>query len=313
MALDLLAGPFPLLLEGKPAKRHGDAFWVDGLGLALFGTWQDNSSYHGQGAWYGIVQPDGAVRVRNENPAGTYYADHLMWDCMRDDLIGHRPTVGMFEFRALTGSFLSPVAMAEFRLRDGSFLRYVTGTIERDQGAGFVSETAIFGILDDGYSDKAVFCPSRHADQVWLGLSGGRIVLYDTAARAVAAPPTGIAMPNVGIWYSRAYDAFVSLHEKPDLSLELRWWSNAARPAALSAPEFVDPPRAGWAGRVRARLTGSYGEPCAGHTVAWILTGDGALLDSRTDTDADGYAWTRYVAPMAVPGTAPQLAAQVEF
>jgi hypothetical protein len=77
-------------------------------------------------------------------------------------------------------------------------------------------------------------------------------------------------------------------------------------PVNLSAPAFYPAatPTRLKSYPMRARLTGSVGEPCPGWVVNWQVAAPalGSLEAAQSLTDADGYAYNRYLAPAAATG-----------
>ena len=71
------------------------------------------------------------------------------------------------------------------------------------------------------------------------------------------------------------------------------------RPSSLSSPAAVSAIAQGRVSQVRVRLLGANSDACEGELVDWSITaGSGALAEAQSTTDADGYAYNEYIAPV---------------
>lgn len=316
MALEPLGGPYPLLREGVAVRKRGTyaPHWVDGLGLV--GWWGTGAAGVADAA-YGVAQMDGAVWTRNNNPASSYPHGELVPDL---DAGGLARAYGVLSaFRAVTGSVLDtlyapaswPVPKLAAVLPD-RYLWIATGGGEL-YSSPHGSTTLTLEHAFTGASGRGTVSAGPEAGQIWVAFESGHLWLYDTADQVEIGGGGGLGMSCLNIWYSQLYDLFISLHEVDAVSQALRAWAREARPAAVSAPEALEPLVQGRVAALRTRVTGSYGEPCAGRRVDWSLTGDGALAAAQSETDADGYALVDYVAPVALSAAEASVTAEVVY
>lgn len=103
-----------------------------------------------------------------------------------------------------------------------------------------------------------------------------------------------------------AFDSKNNLVVTLGSDLKVRIYLTTPKPASLSNPEFY--PAVAKVSReigyqVRARLTGSNGEPCPGMVVNWIPPNLGTLAQTQTLTDSEGYAYNTYFAPAVATGS----------
>ena len=306
MALELLAGPFDVTYNGAITGYNVRPTWTDPEGLVGFLT-------DGGTAKYQIVQLDGVTHVRN-NDASAFKAQSLSWDFVQDaPLYFGFGGSGIYEFDALTGSIGAlitggyagyPVArMADRWLAaQGNNFNAVhiywfplnnpaaQPTIEATLLAGRTLSGA--GIISDAGGGK-----------LYAGFTNGDIYCYDHAGRAQVGPWQSINLTNKGIWYSRKWDIFISLHYVGANHDQIRIWANETRPAVLSNPTALSSVLRGKVTTLRVQLLGDAGEPAPNELVDWALSGPGALSTLQGATDADGFATVDYIAPTGSLGS----------
>jgi hypothetical protein len=122
----------------------------------------------------------------------------------------------------------------------------------------------------------------------------GTIIYYDVEAAAQVGGVSYIGS-NQGAWYSPKHDVFIAR----TTASELKVYASAVRPSSLSNPVAVSAIAQGRVSQVRVRLLGANSDACEGELVAWSLTaGSVALPVAQRTTDADGYGYNNYLAPV---------------
>lgn len=320
MALELLAGPFPLthgdhagyLVKAENSERS--SFWLDGHGLILSTMAQSPQGYP---YWETMIgQMDGTVYVRN-NDRNRNGSTHLMYDAQRQSLL----TVGVDGrgirlFDPLTCRFTSTVnswfsTTPWTRLKD----RYIYAG--RSGGKQAILSTALTGtgsatgetLLSRAGANqpRGVLSPGRWP-MFYAAYPNGDIYGYNVETQTETGPWMSIGLSNIGIWYSVEHDLFISLHkviaDGAHNHDEIRIWAHETRPATVSTPVALTPITQGQVSQVQVQVLGDMGEPVAGRLVDWSLTGSGALATTQSSTDASGLAEITYVAPVLTTGSA---------
>lgn len=314
--LELLAGPFLVTKNGLDVDLD-DASRVACLSpFGLFcnkGTTSVNSLYIDD--TFGIVQIDGTyvTRAASTGPSAVrcLFPDHKNRTLYRGSynigLDQVDPTTGLYHLDdRMAGDWNEQYSMA---VVGGRIFRSIGSALQASPLQGtpaFVTEATL------GNSSAATLSSSA-TDVLYVGKLNGEIQVYDTVSQTQMDSKwidtaLGAAF---GIWYFDKYDVFLSLH-KVSTQFFLRVWANAPKPASLSEPTPLTALLKGKLTTFRAQLLGSNGEACSGETVTWSLVGNGSLLDTQTKTDQDGYATTRYVAPVdSLPSI--EVTAEVRF
>jgi hypothetical protein len=308
--LEKLAGPFTRFLpNGSTPAMPQWATWVDELGLCAVM----------EGASSSVTQIDGATYKRATLPNVSYWP-FIFNDDVNALWIGHDVYGYTFDKIACTIS-ASPVAQTADGgiyfwadcIRGGYAYRvgasYYGLIVERKTAdfSAYYSTIATAGGFTVAPSGQAYFSKGAVDGEIYLTCESGPGISYNIDTNTFG---TRFYLPNnKGAWYSKRLGAFVVL--LPDNSISI--YATTPKPASLSNPTDVSGFASGQISSVRVRLLGSNSEPCAGELVDWSITaGGGAMLDEQTTTNATGYAYARYLAPL--PGGAnPTISAKVEF
>jgi hypothetical protein len=339
--MELLAGPYTVARAGLDNRYTGPAginraFWDDELGIGSLSDYTSVLDTFGYGANYFIAQLDGTCGARAKAQHGAVLVDmtgQYEW-CLYDTgfdvdlgaavgtLYGFDKQSGVYADKLIAKSTALHATFGNFpQIRTADRLiaiegPYVTKRAVDGSDSDWVAECTLTpGIPDPIYSPFAAPSVSRTKDDGVLCLiypSGG-ILFYDVVAKQqVVKPWVSWIGANNGAWYSVKYDIYIS-YAVSGGEWSVSVWANTVRPASLGDPEAVTPLVSGRVTQVRAKLVGDHGEPCEGELISWSITsGDGALTTAQSTTDADGYAYTGYVAPITV-GTAPTIQATAEF
>jgi hypothetical protein len=160
--------------------------------------------------------------------------------------------------------------------------------------------------LTNAGSSQPTLSRTRQTGVLCLAYADGHIVYYDAIAKAQASGWANIGA-NSGAWYSPKHNIFVAIAAN-----KLKVFAYAVRPAALGNPQAIAALTRGKVSRIKAQLTGSNGEACAGEIIEWSMSGDGALTAAQSETDQDGWAYNDFLAPATSSGGA-TINAQVRF
>lgn len=297
MALELLAGPFAIADAEATVLTPSNgqfAFYDDALGLC---------TYDATLGGYCIIQLDGAAYLRSDSDRANRYTvdlqrpgEYLVHESLDEGkLYLFDKRAGVFGALLLSGgtNFVHDIQAraldrylnvlnnsVRFKPLDNSGSWTTEATLSgAGSGAPAVSRTRVEGVLCLVYTD-------------------GQVVYYDVNAKAQHAGGAAIGA-NSGAWYSPKHDVFIAL-----VANQVRVFANAVRPAALSNPVAETPLTKGKVSRVKVRLTGSAGEACANELIGWSMTGAGSLANSQSSTDADGWSYNDYRAPVTGLGSA---------
>ena len=323
MALEELAGPFAVTdgLSGEVMTQiSGLGPWLDGYGLLVQGAFP---TAFGGGMTWGVMTFDGSFAPLVHyntlayglaligNAADPSARTH--WACVQQTYGGLNGEwdVDPFTFYAGTPSGFTDEAMASFypfvRLHDRYLVAY-WGQVRAKTAAnhsGVLEATLPF----DAY--PCVFSWGDRPSEVVIGGADGSVCTYDWIKKTVLGSARNIGMTGKSVWYSAAAGVYISLHDTGP-TVEARIWAKTVRPASISAPTYSPAPTSGKRSTVTARVVGSFGEPCVGEVVAWSLSGPGSLALAATTTDAAGFAFTYYDAPLDSAGEA-TITAEVAF
>lgn len=322
MALEFLAGPYPIRHEGKERTSYLQYMpqWLEGIGLAVLKVvyiGQDGLQKDGYSC---IIQLDGRACIRNDNPSvvlGTNF--HL--DLRGAEIILQDPWSRSFRrLSRITLSHLNTVASQVTMMDDTvyAFLpdrvlyTHIQGT---GQGtAGFIRSRALENIgmlksLDPSVVTE-IALPHFQASSfrnftrglgrtVYLVFSNGVIYHYDYHYRRLLGHHTGLGMSCQSCHFIPELGIFVSVHRTTSPTQDwLRLWANEVKPVNLSSPVALSGLSRGRVSQVAVTLTGSYGEPVSDFLVDWTLTGVGSLTATQSRTDASGQAKVGYRAPL---------------
>lgn len=280
------------------------AFYDDGLGLC---------SYSAILGGYCLVQLDGTAYLRGEQSRANRFTLDLQnpgaW-IIHESLF----ETGLYEWNKAPGT-IGPLVIDTGLTGDTTDLlvraadRYLdiihNGIRFRplDLSAAVVTEATLIG----AGGGRPTASRTRSANVIALAWTTGPVCYYDVVARAQVGVASNIGV-NGGAWYSVKHDIFVAL-----LSHQIKVFANAVRPASLSNPSALSTVARAHVSEVRVRLLGANADACAGELVNWSVTaGSGALKLAQSETDADGYAYNEYVAPVATTGSV-TVQAQVLF
>ncbi|MGZ5709983.1 MAG: hypothetical protein ACXWIJ_12510 [Burkholderiales bacterium] len=338
--MELLAGPYTVARAGLDNRYTGPsdvnrAFWDDELGIGSLSDYTSLLDTFGYGSNYFVTQLDGTCGARGKAQHGAVLVDMtgqyewVLYDVDFDPdlgstgfLYGFDKQSGVYADKLIaksTGIYATSGSFPQVRTTDRLIAfqgPYVTKRAIDGSDASWIAECTLApGVLDPLYDYPNVPSVSRTKDEGVLCLiypSGG-ILFYDVVAKQqVVKPWIPRIGTNNGAWYSVKYDIYISYAVSGE-DWHVSVWANSVRPDSLGNPEAVTPLLGGKVTQVRAQLVGDHGEPCEGELISWSLTsGDGALTATQSTTDADGYAYIGYVAPITA-GTAPTIQATAEF
>lgn len=279
------------------------AFYDDGLGLCSF------SAILGG---YCLVQLDGTAYLRSAQARANRFA----LDMQRPgEWIIHASLFedAMYEFHKVPGT-LGPLVISTGVTADMSnllvrcedrYLEVISGNIQfrpLDLSAAAVTEA----VMSAG-SGRPTASRTRAPNVIALAYSTGPVVYYDVVNRVQVGTVSNIGT-NDGAWYSLKHDIFVAM-----LTHQIKVFANTVRPASLSNPAALTTVAQAHVSEVRVRLLGANADACASELVNWSITvGSGALKLAQSETDANGYAYNEYVAPVGTTGSV-TIQAQVLF
>ncbi len=323
MALELLSGPNVVVNRATGqtvvASAGGRVLWLDPRGM----FYERTEILLGRA----LIQMDGSLYIQGHGqstaPGSFEPALVVRGGSLNDPSIGER-TYGAVEVTLDTAARAwawDPVALVESEL--------LTSNAPAQSGAGLmvlpdrfikltgirVQNSAGFGVP---WSDEATLpftgTPGmRNAfyvswsdapNEIWISNRLGQLARYDLDNRVVVGSVVETAVENVGLFYSRKHKVFVSLHfSSVESQISTRVWANTSRPVSLSAPTLTGSLNAGRSVPVQTRLLGAHSDPVADEVVAWSVTGDAALLQPSSKTDADGYARNTLLVAMDATGS----------
>lgn len=305
MALELLAGPFAIADEEANVLTPSSgqfAFYDDALGLC---------TYDADLGGYSIIQLDGTAYLRSDTDRANRYAvdlqrpgEYLAHESLAEGkLYVFDKRAGVFGDLLLSGGS-NFVRDLQVRASD-RYLNVASNAVRfkpLDNSGSWTTEATLI----NAGSGAPTISRSRIDGVLCLAYADGHIVYYDVFASEQSAGGANIGA-NSGAWYSAKHNIFVAL-----VSHQIKVFANAVRPATLSNPAADTALTKGRVSRVKVLLLGSNAEACADEIVEWSMTGSGSLAEAQSVTDADGWAYNDYRAPVTSTGSA-TINAQVQF
>lgn len=310
MALESLGGPFPITVEGVPARFFNDPMWYDGVGLV-------GKLFHGEEFNGCIVDLDGVAQVRQRfMPSWTH--------------LTHNLTTGgaaVWSYYAL-GDYFEEFDLQTLLAKGGSvdggnpwtvladrWIRAYIGQIRTlPRGTvGLVSGTVEAVLTSEvGVGGSGWITPARPST-VFAAFPGGVAFEYDFVRKTGVGWKRNLNLTGVkGFFYSRELGIFISVHKLSNAQDVLRLWADEVRPVSVSVPAAVTPVIEGRVARIETRVAGDAADPCIGFLVDWSLAGPGSLSVPQSMTDEDGYARVDCLVPPGASGTG-QVSATVVF
>lgn len=297
MALELVSGPntiYDFQVSGSPlipltVSTGQNAFYTDGIGLCTYSA-----------STYWVVQLDGTACARGYQLSsypftldllrpGEYIVHPAVFDDRIYEFDKRSGTIGdLIINTGIIGDLYQITVRASDRYLQivNSLVRYRPFNLS----AAFVNEATLTG-AGSGLATVSRTANERVLAVVW---PSGEVLYYDVVAKAQVSGSANIGV-NVGAWYSLKHDIFVALSTANTMKI----FANAPRPSSLSNPVAITPLTQGRVSQVRVRLLGSNNEACPDELVDWSITaGVGALVRAQSTTDASGYAYNDYVAPV---------------
>lgn len=297
MALELLAGPFAIVDADANVLTPSNgqfAFYDDSLGLCSY-----DSSLGG----YVVLQLDGRAYLRSDTDRANRYAIDLQ---RPNEYLAHDSFVEgkLYVFDKRAGVFgdllLSGGTNSVFDIQVRAADRYLSVSASAvrfkplDNSGSWTTETTLVG----AGSGAPTISLTRVHGVLCLAYAAGQIVYYDVIAQEQAAGSAFIGA-NSGAWYGPKHNIFIAL-----VSNQMKVFANVVKPTTLSNPSAVTALTRGQVSRVKVRLTGADGEACNDELIGWSMTGDGSLKLTQSTTDADGWAYNDYRAPVTSTGSA---------
>lgn len=303
--LELLAGPFAVTNGGGATitpSNGASAFYDDALGFCC---------YNGTLGGYAIAQLDGVAYLRSaqaranrftldlQNP-GKYLVHASLFEDALYTFDKHAGTFGELLLSGGTNFVHDLQARASDR-----YLYVLNNAVQFKPLDGTGSWTTEATLTNNG-SGTPTLSRTRVNGVLCLAYDDGHIIFYDTIEREQRAGAARIGA-NSGAWYSPKHDVLVAI-----VSNQIKIFANAVRPAALSNPVAVSALTQGRVSRVKVQLTGAQSETCEGEIIEWSVTGVGSVALVQSETDADGWAYNDYLAPVSGTGSA-TIQAEVKF
>lgn len=305
MALELLAGPFPVV------DGNGDALDIsqtcqhaDGFGIGAYQT-----------GFFSVVQWDGKTYPRATMPRAEIYVLDLQDEAGNWLIIEALLLDKIYAFDRRTGAvgdLLYSGATAEMngiQARCTDRFLNVISTHARgrplDLSTAFANEATFVG----AGTGTASLSRTRQANVICVIWPTGEVLYYDFVNKVQVAG-SGFLGTNAGAWYSPRHDVFVVLTGSGTNYISI--YANSVAPTDISDPAASPSLQKGRSSTISVTLTGSAGNPVAGELVDWTLSGPGALLASQSLTDESGVASVGYVAPLTL-STDPEFTATVTF
>jgi hypothetical protein len=330
--MELLAGPNTVARVGadnrssKPWSNAG-IFWDDEIGFGSI-----TSDVSGYGPNYFITQLDGTSGARGRSHGwivldvsgrGEWALYDFTTDPVTGDLVGL-----LYSLDKQSGVYADKLIAQSTGILAAGFFRPQIRALDRviSIWGTQVKKRAIDGSDSDWFleanltagPDSLLYLGTPTVSRttepavVCLIYQSGAILFYDVVAKQQVVRPVARIGSNVGAWYSPKFDIYIG-YTVPGADWEVTVWANAVRPDSLSNPVAAPSLVKGKVSQVLVRLLGADGEPCEGELISWSITGGpGALTVTQSTTDADGYAYVGYIAPLS-SGSSPTIQASVEF
>lgn len=302
--LELLSGPNAIFNAndlGSPIATLNNiaygpyAFYDDGLGLC---------GYSATLGGYCIIQLDGAAFYRSyQSRANRFTLDMqrlgeqiIHSSLFEDELYLFDKGPGTRGDLVISGS-LNDMSGLLVRASD-RYLDVLSSSVRyrplATPGDAPVAESTLTG-AGSGYPTVS---RTNSPDIVCFVWGNGPVAYYDVVARAQVAG-TGNVGTNSGGWYSPKHDIFITLTDAFPADT-IRVYANAVRPSTLSNPVAVTPLTQGRVSQVKVRLLGTNSDACVDELVNWSITaGVGAMAQAQSTTDATGWAYNDFIAPVS--------------
>lgn len=283
--------------------------WIDDVGLLCTNTMDDDLYLVGQ--LDGLLYIRSSRHMRGSNalvfdfPAGDLlfkYTDQMDRLAVFDGYGGVPKTV------VFSGG-VNHVANILCRVTD-RYLYVYDNTLQYSEfstPSTWVSEYTFSGAATGATEHIPSVSPTEYSDIICFVWSNGTVAYYNWVTKTEVL--TRKYLPtNLGAWYSPLFGIFIVKISARVFSI----YAAAPRPDSLSSPVALTPILKGKSSDVQVRVLGSNNEPCIGEIVTWSLSGTGALDPLQSITNSDGYAVTKYRAPLYITDT-PSVTASVKF
>lgn len=336
--MELLSGPNLVARVGgvyTGPYSTNRAFWDDELGIGSLAAYATAGDSFGYGANYFIAQLDGTCGARAKAYHGPVLIDvsgeyeWALYDANFNATLG-APTGYVYGFEKQSGVYAdkliamspgiyaNPLYVPQIRTSDRLIAIHgatVTKCALDGSDPEWITEYTLTPVFTDSlYGGQNVPAVSRTKDPAIICLiypSGG-ILFYDVVAKQqVVKPWIPRIGANNGAWYSVKFDIYIS-YTLSGGEWYVSVWANSVRPATLSNPQPLTSVASGRVTQLRVRLLGAHGEPCKGELISWSVSGGGSLTAAQSTTDANGYAYIGYAAPIT-GGATPTIQAVAEF
>jgi hypothetical protein len=338
--MELLSGPHLVARVGEDSAYTGPydtnrAFWDDELGIGSLAGYTTAHDAFGYGANYFIAQLDGTCGARAKAFHGAVLVDlsgqyeWALYDANFNADLG-APTgyvygldkqSGVYADKLIAmsaGIYANPVIFPQIRTNDRLISIHGAAVTKRaldGSDADWITECTLTPGPSDPIYAGQVPSVSRTKDPgiVCLIYPSGGILFYDVFAKQqVVKPWIARIGANKGAWYSVKFDIYVS-YTISGGEWYVSVWANSVRPATLSNPEPLTSVASATITQLRVRLLGDHDEPCEGELISWSITdGSGSLTAPQSKTNAEGYAYIGYVAPIT-GGSTSTIQAVAEF
>jgi hypothetical protein len=310
MALEVLAGPYPITVDGVAIdyffNTGGEAVtWLQGVGLYCGTLWP-----HGELPKVCVVQMDGVAHRRTPGNlsyivldlrAGTFglaVRDNYSLYALNYLVSRNDPA----PFYTVPSGFIADIRV----ICEDRFLRLTGLTVSSSPLYDGVNWTTEYTFPGSGGVEGGTISRGRGPYEICLA-TGAQIRFYDTrgktqtgAIRYIGETPDAcVCVPKWGV--------FVTVK-----SLQIKVLADAPRPYSISAPTLAPAATAGKVSVATVQVLGAQGEPCVGELIDWSITSGGGSLEAQSLTDGSGYATSNYIAPVGLTGSA-TLGAVINF
>lgn len=324
MALQLLAGPFPVMTRnGKYARFFSRPMWFDNLQAFVACLYvNDTPNYIRNGF---LVQIDGKALPRNDQISVYESFFHDLGTSGIATASSYssgeaKRNVDWISLSTVEASLPSPINLRLGRamfLSDRIIMPFTNGDMYwRPYSADTWTFEADLPAIPSA-SAVTVMMPGSGANRTAFVAGANNAVLYDYDDKAVVGWERRLGWnsrwpmvysPQLGVWF--AFDQI----NTPETHDRVWVYADAPTPTALATPTALSTPNQGKSVQFRTRLTGNLGEPCEGYLIDWSVTaGPGVLLADQSTTDANGYATVTVGLPVGNVGVNTTVQAQVLF